>query len=117
LKEQIVSALAKMKQQQLGDIVIRLATEADAATIATIRAASWRDAYAHILAPQLLSRCIEENRLAVWSQRLRDHPPAQLAFDLTGEHRRLFVAFVILIPSGEALWIIFTFSRKLVVRV
>ncbi|WP_284266937.1 GNAT family N-acetyltransferase [Bradyrhizobium iriomotense] len=56
----------------MSDIIIRTATEKDAAVIAAIHVASWRDAYAHILAPEFLSGGIETDRLAVWSQRLRD---------------------------------------------
>ena len=59
-----------MRQHHLGGIVIRPATEADALTIAAIHAASWRDAYAHILAPEFLSGGIEADRLAVWSRLL-----------------------------------------------
>jgi ribosomal protein S18 acetylase RimI-like enzyme len=76
-----------VSEDQLGNIVVRPATVSDAATIAAIHAASWRDAYANILAPEFLGGDIEEDRLAVWSQRLRDPSPAQLAnvaVDLTG---------------------------------
>jgi ribosomal protein S18 acetylase RimI-like enzyme len=82
-----------MRWYHAGGIVIRPATEADVAIIAEIHAASWRDAYAHILAPEFLSGCIETDWLAVWSQRLRDSPPTQLvnvAFDPTG-HAQAFV--------------------------
>jgi ribosomal protein S18 acetylase RimI-like enzyme len=61
----------------LSGIAIRPATEVDAANIAAIHAASWRDAYANILAPEFLSGCIEADRLAVWSRRLRERPPNQ----------------------------------------
>jgi ribosomal protein S18 acetylase RimI-like enzyme len=77
-----------MKQHQLGDIVIRPASEADAATIAAIHTASWRDAYADILTPDYLSGAIEKDRLAIWSQRFRDHDLTQLvniAVDTTGQ--------------------------------
>jgi len=87
----------------LGDIVIRSATEADAATIAAIHAASWRDAYAHILAPEFLSGGIEEDRLAVWSQRLGDHPSGQLvdiAFDPAGRAQ----AFVCAYRDADPVW-------------
>jgi ribosomal protein S18 acetylase RimI-like enzyme len=103
LKEEVVNALWKMKQHQLSDIVIRPATEADAETIATIHAASWRDAYAHILAPEFLSGCIEEDRLAVWSRRLRDNPATQLvniAFDSTGRAQ----AFVCSYCDFDPVW-------------
>jgi ribosomal protein S18 acetylase RimI-like enzyme len=87
----------------LDSIVIRPATEVDAATIAAIHAASWRDAYAHILAPKFLSGCIEADRLAVWSQRLRDCPPTQLvnvAFDPTGRAQ----AFVCSYCDFDPVW-------------
>ena len=61
----------------MSGIAIRPATEVDAANIAAIHAASWRDAYANILAPEFLSGCIEADRLAVWSRRLRERPPNQ----------------------------------------
>ncbi|WP_246791317.1 GNAT family N-acetyltransferase [Bradyrhizobium commune] len=71
----------------MNDIVIRSATEQDAALIAAIHASSWRDAYADILAPEFLKGAVEDDRLAVWSQRLRDRPSTQLinvAFDPIG---------------------------------
>jgi ribosomal protein S18 acetylase RimI-like enzyme len=60
------------------DIAIRPATGQDAAVIAEIHTSSWRDAYAHILAPEFLNGAIEADRLAVWSERLREPPAAQL---------------------------------------
>ncbi len=60
------------------DVLIRAATEADAASIAAIHVASWRDAYASILSKEYLSGPIEADRVAVWSQRLRERPPSQL---------------------------------------
>ncbi|WP_244065911.1 GNAT family N-acetyltransferase [Bradyrhizobium sp. Ce-3] len=78
-----------MRRHHLDDFVIRPATEADAASIAEIHTASWRDAYAHILAPDFLSGSIETDRLAVWSQRLRDGSPTQLVN-------------VVLSPAGQA---------------
>ena len=62
----------------MNDILIRPATEQDADLIAAIHASSWRDAYAHILAPEFLNGAIEADRLAVWSQRLRDRSATQL---------------------------------------
>jgi ribosomal protein S18 acetylase RimI-like enzyme len=92
-----------MRRHHSGGIVIRPATEADAATIAAIHAASWRDAYAHILAPEFLSGGIDADRLAVWSQRLRDHPQAQLvniALDPTGRAQ----AFVCVYCDVDPAW-------------
>jgi ribosomal protein S18 acetylase RimI-like enzyme len=88
-----LSALADMRRHRLDGIVIRPATEADAATIAEIHVASWRDAYANILEPEFLSGGIESDRLAVWSKRFRNGSPTQLvnvAFDPTG-HALAFV--------------------------
>jgi ribosomal protein S18 acetylase RimI-like enzyme len=77
----------------LAGMIVRCATEADAAAIAAVHTASWRDAYAHILAPEFLSSSIETDRRTVWLQRLKDRPPSQLvdiAVDATGQ----VVAFV-----------------------
>jgi ribosomal protein S18 acetylase RimI-like enzyme len=81
-----------MSREQL-DIVIRPAVAADAATVAAIHVASWRDAYAQILDPEYLSGPIEADRTAVWSNRLRERPPGQfvdMAFDPAG-HAQGFV--------------------------
>jgi ribosomal protein S18 acetylase RimI-like enzyme len=69
-------------------VVIRPATEADAVSVAAIHVASWRDAYADILSAEFLSGPIEADRLALWSQRLRESSPSQLvdvACDAPGE--------------------------------
>jgi ribosomal protein S18 acetylase RimI-like enzyme len=92
-----------MRRHHLGGIVIRPATEMDAVTIAAIHAASWRDAYAHILAPEFLGGGIEADRLDVWSQRLRDRPLTQLvnlALDPTG----LAQAFVCVYCDFDPVW-------------
>jgi ribosomal protein S18 acetylase RimI-like enzyme len=71
----------------VSDVTIRSATEADAAAIAAIHAASWRDAYAGILSSDFLNGDIEGNRLDLWTRRFRDQPPSQLvdvALDSTG---------------------------------
>ena len=77
----------------MAGVIIRPATEADAASIAAVHAASWRDAYAHILAPEFLNSSIEADRLAVWLQRLRDRPPTQLV-DIAVNSTGQVVAFV-----------------------
>jgi ribosomal protein S18 acetylase RimI-like enzyme len=87
----------------LDDITIRPATEADVAPIAALHVASWRDAYAQILAPEFLSGGVEADRLAVWSQRLRDRPATQLvnvACDSTG----LMQAFVCGYCDFDPVW-------------
>ena len=76
-----------MSRDHLVDIVIRPAVATDAATVAAIHVASWRDAYAQILTFEYLSGPIESDRTAVWSHRLRERPPGQLvdmAFDQAG---------------------------------
>jgi len=85
-----------MRQHQSDGIVIRPATGTDAATIAAIHVASWRDAYAHILTPDYLSGPIEEDRRAVWSQRLRNGDPTQLvniAVDRTGQAKAFICSY------------------------
>jgi ribosomal protein S18 acetylase RimI-like enzyme len=91
------------EERHLSEIIIRSATEKDAALIAAIHAASWRDAYAHILAPEFMGSDIEADRLAVWSQRLRDRPATQLisvACDLTG----LVQAFICSYCDFDPVW-------------
>ena len=87
----------------MAGVIIRSATEADAASIAAVHAASWRDAYAHILAPEFLNGSIEADWLAVWLQRLRDRPPSQLvniAVDSNGQ----VVAFVCACSDFDPQW-------------
>jgi ribosomal protein S18 acetylase RimI-like enzyme len=94
--ENFVGSLANMTRHHLERIDIRSATEADAATIAAIHAASWRDAYTHILALEFLSGGIEAGRRDVWSKRLRDRPPTQpvnVAFDSTGAAQAFVCAY------------------------
>jgi ribosomal protein S18 acetylase RimI-like enzyme len=82
-----------MSREHLADIDIRPAVAADAATVAAIHVASWRDAYAQILTSEYLNGPIEADRTAVWSKRLRERPQGQLveiAFDQAG-HAQGFV--------------------------
>lgn len=84
-------------------VTIRSAAEADAASIAAVHVASWRDAYAHILAREFLNSSIEADRLTVWLQRLRDCPASQLidiAVDSTGR----VVAFVCAYRDFDPYW-------------
>ncbi|MCJ2069007.1 GNAT family N-acetyltransferase [Methylobacterium sp. J-030] len=57
----------------LGGLTIRCAVPRDAATIAAIHTASWRDAYATLLDPSYLAGPIEDERRSLWSDRLQ-HP-------------------------------------------
>lgn len=46
----------------MNSIILRSANEGDAPAIAALHAASWRDAYADILAPDFLNGEIEADR-------------------------------------------------------
>ena len=85
------------------DAVIRSATETDAASIAAVHVASWRDAYADILAPEFLNSSIEEDRHAVWLQRLRDRPATQLV-DIATDSTGRVVAFVCAYRDFDPYW-------------
>ncbi len=64
-------------------IVTRLATSFDAAEIAELHCASWRDAYANVLDPAFLAGPIEADRRALWSSRLEQPDPRRIT--LIGE--------------------------------
>ena len=94
---------SKQEFQILADVIIRSATKADTAEIAAIHTASWRDAYAGILAAEFLNGDIESNRLELWSRRLGERPPSQLvdvACDATGA----MVAFACSYHDVDARW-------------
>jgi GNAT superfamily N-acetyltransferase len=55
---------------------IRPANADDVNAVAALHAASWRDAYADILDPAFMAGPIDQDRLAVWTERLRS-PIAQ----------------------------------------
>lgn len=59
-------------------IVTRLATFSDAAEIADLHCASWRDAYANVLDPAFLAGPIEADRRALWSSRLEQPDPKRI---------------------------------------
>src|SRR6185437_12847776 len=103
--------LANARPHQLRDIIIRPATEEDAALIAAIHAASWRDANAHILAPEFLNGPIEADRSPSGrsgSATLLQRSLSTLPSTTPGSCRRSSAAIVMSIPSGEACSIIFT---------
>jgi len=62
----------------MNPITYRTAAPDDAATIAAIHTASWRDAYAGILDADFLAGPIEADRLAHWASALAAPPPGQL---------------------------------------
>jgi len=61
-------------------VEIREADAADAATIAAIHCASWRDAYANVLDPAYLRGPIEGERQSFWSARFAEADPARTVF-------------------------------------
>ena len=85
------------------DVMIRSGVAADAAEIAAIHTASWRDAYAGILAADFLSGDIEGNRLALWSRRLGERPPSQLV-DVAREPCGAMVGFACSFSDADARW-------------
>jgi ribosomal protein S18 acetylase RimI-like enzyme len=87
----------------LTDVTIRSAVEADAADIAAIHTASWRDAYAGILAPEFLNGDIETDRLDLWSRRLSEPPPSQLV-DVARHATGAMVAFACSYHDADARW-------------
>jgi ribosomal protein S18 acetylase RimI-like enzyme len=92
-----------MSRDHLVDIVIRPAVATDAATVAAIHVASWRDAYAQILTPDYLSGPIETDRTAIWSKRLREPPPGQLvdlAFDQAGDAQGFVCGYL----DSDSVW-------------
>ncbi len=56
----------------MNGISIRIATLADAAQIAAIHCASWRDAYANVLDEAFLAGPIEEDRRSAWFGRVEN---------------------------------------------
>jgi ribosomal protein S18 acetylase RimI-like enzyme len=62
----------------MNEINIRHATSSDASQIAAIHCASWRDAYSSVLDEAFLRGPIEEDRRALWSDRLRNPDRARI---------------------------------------
>lgn len=62
----------------MSEVSIRPAAPADASQVAAIHCASWRDAYASVLDEAFLAGPIEEDRRALWSDRLRNPDTARI---------------------------------------
>src|SRR5262249_8815044 len=86
----------------MGQITYRAAGAADAAAIAAIHTASWRDAYAGILDRDFLAGRIEEDRLALWTERLERPPETQLV-EAAEEDGRL-VGFICAHRNADPRW-------------
>ena len=87
----------------MAGITIRSAAETDAAEIAAIHAASWRDVYAGILKPAFLNGDIESDRLGVWSRRLGEGAPSQLV-DVARDPTGAMMGFVCAYRDADANW-------------
>ena len=68
-------------------VVIREATLDDAEAAATCHIACWREAYAGLVAPQVLARRTSDlaDRTERWRHIIANFPPRRLAVDETGE--------------------------------
>lgn len=85
------------------EISYRAARAGDAAAIAAIHVASWRDAYAAILAPAFLAGPIEEDRRSLWATRLGNAPPSQWVE--TAEHpEQGLIGFICAYRDADAQW-------------
>ena len=60
----------------------RPATPDDAAAIAKLHADSWRVAYRGMLSDEYLNGPVFDERLAVWTQFLQEHPPRVLVVEM-----------------------------------
>lgn len=82
---------------------MRPATAADAPAIAALHVASWRDAYAHILAREFLNGGIEADRLAVWSERL-GNPLANQSVDVACDRAGVLQGFICCYRGADPIW-------------
>jgi len=87
----------------MGDISYRAATAADAAAIAAIHTASWRDAYATILDPTYLAGPVEADRLALWTSRL-ETPPDGMLLEAAVEADGRVVGFICAHRNADPTW-------------
>ncbi|MGC5779340.1 GNAT family N-acetyltransferase [Methylobacterium sp. NFXW15] len=82
---------------------IQSADRADAAAIASLHAKSWRDAYRSILNPDFLAGPIEDDRLALWSNRLADPAPSLIVETARGPDHQLF-GFIAVFRGHDPRW-------------
>jgi len=81
---------------------LRDATADDAQAIAALHTANWRETYADILDPAYLAGPIEEDRRAIWQQRLTDPAPDLEVIVAEGEQG--IVGFASLFHEREPAW-------------
>ena len=87
----------------MAQLRLRPATAADAAAIAALHTASWRDAYAAILDADFLAGPVEADRLGVWEARLRDPDPDQVVHVAQSEEGEV-VGFVCAFRDADPEW-------------
>jgi GNAT superfamily N-acetyltransferase len=87
----------------MASITYRAAQRADAEAVATIHAASWRDAYASVLEPDFLSGPIEDDRLRLWTDRLGNRPP-NLLVEVAAEVSGRLIGFVAVFRDHDPKW-------------
>ncbi|MCL8484163.1 MULTISPECIES: GNAT family N-acetyltransferase [Bradyrhizobium] len=87
----------------MNSIILRSANEGDAPAIAALHAASWRDAYADILAPDFLNGEIEADRRMVWTQRL-DTPEAGQVVNVACDRSGRLRGFICCYRDADPVW-------------
>jgi GNAT superfamily N-acetyltransferase len=90
------------KGRKEGLMQIREATREDAAKIAALHIASWRDAYRAILRPDFLAGPIEAERRAVWTERMARPQPNQQV--LLAEHAGKLLGFICAFEDEDPIW-------------
>ncbi len=86
-----------------GELSLRTAIASDAAEIAALHCASWRDAYRGVLDPAYLAGPIEADRRAVWTERLARPGAAQrVLLAQTPEHA--VAGFVCFYRESDPRW-------------
>lgn len=81
---------------------LRDATPGDAPGIAALHTANWRQAYANILRPEYLAGPIEDERLALWTDRLTRPEDGQEV--VVAESDRRIAGFTCLYHSAHPRW-------------
>lgn len=80
------------------EITIRQALIADAAPIAAVHVAAWRQAYTGLLEPEFIESITQERRVAQWSRALSDASPQSV---FVAECERHIVGFASSGPSAH----------------
>lgn len=84
------------------NVHLRSATLDDAAAIAEIHIASWRETYRGALSDDYLAHHVERDRKSLWQQRLTNPPKAQKV--IVAEHDRALIGFSCLQTDADPLF-------------